>query len=708
MTQVVINNLFYKTKLDGNIKGRIFDFIGKLTLNPDGEGLDLKRPKGAVNPAVRTARVTDFWRAVLFALPDSAGFVLVTVKPHDEAYKYAAKLRLEVNRVTGALELIDQLAIDVAVDRAVQPEPPKAEEQPRPPLLADVSVSDLARFGMDDSVAEKALQITADQLFEELCDALPHLQGCALLDLRAGKDVDQVVSELLGEEDAVSVDTDDIMAALDRPVTKLSFASGSHEELLAAIEGDFSAWRVWLHPQQRRLANHNGWNGPARVTGGAGTGKTVTALHRAHHLAERSSAADLRQPAVLFTTFTKNLAASLTSQLQELGGGDVLDRVDVIHIDALAQRVLREGRAANGRAEAVALVGDDHRAVKEAWVLAAAGTEWTPDFLHAEWNDVVLAQGVADQSAYFKAPRTGRGVPLNRAKRAKVWQAIESAQRHLALSKVLTFRQAASNAADLAERGAGPRYAHAVIDEAQDLHPAHWRLIRALVPDGKDDIFLVGDAHQRIYGRPLVLSRYGIRTTGRSYRLTINYRTSEQILRWSVGVMSSADIDDMEGETEDLAGSRSEFAGPTPERIQCSSPAEEDAKLAEIVRGWIEGGYETDRIGVLSHGAKGVESACRALNDHGINAAVIARDNSAQAGQVQVMTMHRAKGLEFRCVAITRLGEAQSPLPWLISQNPEQAAFLEAQERSLLYVAGTRARERLALIYSNDPSGLLP
>src|SRR5690606_20333066 len=110
-----------------------------------------------------------------------------------------------------------------------------------------------------------------------------------------------------------------------------------------------------------------------------------------------------------------------------------------------------------------------------------------------------------------------------------------------------THTQAAAEAARLLDGSGEARYRHAIVDEAQDLHAAHWRLLRALVPAGTDDLFIVGDAHQRIYGRPLVLSRYGIETRGRSRRLTVNYRTSREILTWCSAVMQGASVDDLEG-----------------------------------------------------------------------------------------------------------------------------------------------------------------
>lgn len=695
-TQIVINNLFTKANrvLDGSVKGRVLDFITKLQHDPSAPALDLKRPQGAIDPRVRTARVNDSWRAVLFELPDGAGFVLASVKPHDDAYIYASNLRMQINAATGALELIDQLAIKGAVAPALR-ERGSGRPAPARPLLAGISTTTLAAFGLTQDVIDTALAITDEEQFEELCDALPAIQGCALLDLRAGKDPDEVYADLIGAQPIESVDTNDVAAALTRATSHLQFATGTSEELLAAIEGDLQAWRVWLHPLQRTLAYRDGFNGPFRVTGGAGTGKTVTALHRARHLAERAHATDASGPVVLVATYTRNLADALGLQFRELAGPEIAPLVDVVNLDALASRILKRHNPVKLR-----LVSPGDPEARAAWQIAASGSEYDPDFLADEWLDVVLANGVSEQAAYLRVPRPGRGTPLNRAKRIEVWALIEKAQQHLAVAGVMTHAQAASAAADIVAADPSLRYRHGIIDEAQDLHPAHWRLVRALVPPGPDDLFIVGDAHQRIYGKPLVLSRYGIETRGRSRRLTINYRTSEQILRWCLSVMNGAAIDDLEGAEDTLVGARSAFSGPVPTSTSAATTVGEDADLVAQVRAWLAEGFQPSDIGVLSRERTGVDAALAALKSAGVPAVLVDRtDTQAAARNVQVMTMHRAKGLEFTCVAITRLGRRHYP-PAFIAGLPEQRKELQlAQERALLYVAGSRARERLALLH---------
>ncbi len=226
-----------------------------------------------------------------------------------------------------------------------------------------------------------------------IVDALPSSQGNAVLDLAYGKSPDEVWADLV-IEDPGEVDVDDLEAALQRPLSRLSFTTyeGENEdELRAVLEGDFAKWRVWLHPLQRKLAQHKGWNGPFRVTGGAGTGKTVTAIHRARFLARRLDTESSTQK-VLFTTFTKNLARTIESQLKQLAGPKVGDRVDVVNIDSLARRVVTASEAGRNAVSSVTFVAADADEVRELWssaVLVAVG-QWEPAFLADEWAQVVL------------------------------------------------------------------------------------------------------------------------------------------------------------------------------------------------------------------------------------------------------------------------------------------------------------------------------
>jgi superfamily I DNA/RNA helicase len=352
--------------------------------------------------------------------------------------------------------------------------------------------------------------------------------------------------------------------------------------------------------------------------------------------------------------------------------------------------------------------------VEALWAAARrpADGEWTLRFLQDEWSHVVLAHQVTTEADYLTVSRSGRGQRLSRPQRAQLWRVFERFGQLMRAQGLETFTQLVAEAALLLASDqtvvASLGYTYAVIDEAQDLHPAHWRLLRALIPARQDDLFIVGDAHQRIYGRPLPLSRFGIETRGRSRRLTVNYRTSRQILRWSLRVVDS-ETDDLEGATESLVGARSLFNGPDPTMSGYTTTVQENAALVEQIRAWVAEGLAAGEIAVFVRERRTVTDILRAFRDAGLPAAeVTAHEDRSDGDLVRVMTMHRAKGLEYRAIALPRMSATEFPPPYVRDLADEDARSAERTERNLLYVAGSRARERLWISWAGHPSRLLP
>jgi superfamily I DNA/RNA helicase/mRNA-degrading endonuclease RelE of RelBE toxin-antitoxin system len=717
-TTVLMHDLFENSynDLDGSVRSRVLTFMVKLQQDPDATGLDFKRPKGAANKHVRTARVNDNYRAVLVnagADDDNSTLWLVAVKKHDDAYKFAETLTLQVNEKTGAAELYDPVALDDALDNARTESASRTGAEPWMP--ASVSQADLERFGVAPDVAAELKQVTTEDALQRLIEALPASQSNAVLDLAFGKDPQDVWNDLVIDEPG-PIDIEDLETALKRPLSRLSFTAvdgDNEEELRAVLEGDFAKWRVWLHPLQRKLATHEGWNGPFRVTGGAGTGKTVTAIHRARFLAKQldSSGVDAKVK-VLFTTFTRNLPRTIEGQLIQLAGPSITNRVHITNIDSLARAVLAGTDSGRDYVNSTKIASDGQ--IEQLWRTALQGCKhsWDANFLNEEWSEVVLGNAIADEAGYLRVARSGRSQRLSRPQRSDVWLAIEKFQLLMRAQGLGTFTEWASRAATALAANPTLRdqfgYRHAVVDEGQDFHPAHWKLLRALIPTGTDDLFIVGDAHQRIYGKPAPLSRFGIETRGRARRLTVNYRTSREILRWCLGI-ADADADDLDASSDTLAGARSVFGGPEPESLGFKSKSEEDKGIVAKIEQWIADGYSRSDIAVFVYERNDVRELSESLHAAGIDAEVVNESTKEEklGDVVRVMTMHRAKGLEYRAVAMGRLGSKSFP-PYYVQQKHGDER--EQEERKLLrvlYVAGSRARERLALFWAGELSALL-
>ena len=772
------------TARDSSLKAKIGPFITKLSTMTASTGLHLERIRGAADRRVRTARVTDFYRAVLFEL-DAGGepvYVIHGIWPHDEANRIAESVTVGVNPYNGATEVTriqdviqqDAGAVEQA-RRAARAELDaarrEAEEIAREAVRIQSANAEARRqnaravpgavaapgrdhaltwpeglsvetlhdeLGIDVRLGAAALAATCEsQLLDLAITARVAWQGEALLALATGSTIDDVREdfELLRPQDVAPVPTDaDIIAGLRRRAARTEFAwLETDEDLRRAIEGlTFSQWQLFLHPQQRALVDRR-TNGPMRISGGAGTGKTVVTVHRAAALAKRDAAAG--EVRILLTTYTRNLADDLRRQVvqlaptlpfaERLGEPGLLvsglDRIARAVLQRAGDSIAQTAERVIGRPRTRVLTLPDSKSNPWYEALALMGNELpeglrSADFLESEYELIVLPQRITTLRQYLRVRRPGRGVALARDKRAAVWRAIESYRDRSAALDVVSFsEQLALAAAWLdaeAARGAPRPFRHVLVDEAQDLTPAHLQLLRALVDSGPDDLFLAEDSHQRIYGRKITLSHYGIQVRGRSRRLTRNYRTTRQNLDLAFGILDPGAYEDMEGRAEEhrYVSPRS---GPEPLLIHASDHDQEIKEAGALLDWWLEedrdAGEEGDpeTIAVLVRDRYQRDAVVTGLAQQGIEVRPVDRE-AVGRGRPVVMTMHRAKGLEFRKVLLFDVSEDSIPRS-LRDQRYSEADRTDAllRERSLLYVAATRARDQLAISWSGRKSPLL-
>ncbi|MFC5752602.1 UvrD-helicase domain-containing protein [Actinomadura rugatobispora] len=660
-------------------------------------GLHLEKIQGARDPRVRTIKIDDGRRGVVLKPETGDVYCLLAVLEHDAAYKYATGRKFSVNHRLGLLEVRDARALDT-----LRPALGAVAETTDERLFADFSNADLIGLGLDAEVLPIIRLVTNDDHLGALETMLPEPQFLALLALADGMTLQEAWEEvcrlLPDSEPPAEVDTADLVTAMERTPSEIAFVSGS-DELASILENPFALWRLFLHPAQRKLAYRPSYTGSAQVTGGAGTGKTVTALHRARYLAARSER-------VLVTTFTTTLAEALGRQLDLLiEEPDVRKRVEVINADKLAYRTVKEEADAYpriiGEAELQALW---HRAADQ------SNAPFSPAFLHREWEQVVLAQGLTSKAAYLACDRRGRGRQLNPAQREQAWAAIARFQETLGRTRQATYLQLADRAAEIFKRRPDLRYRHIVVDEAQDLHPSRWRMLRAAVDSGPDDLFIVGDPHQRIYDNRVSLKRLEIKVAGRSHRLKLSYRTTAEILTWAVRTLGIEPVAGLDDEPATLAGFRSSLHGRRPVVRACPDEKTELDDLVDQVRAWLEAGIEPHAIGIAARFNPVAGRAEQALRDAGIATISLAASGSAPEC-VRIGSMHRMKGLEFRCVAVIGVNDVACPAPRALTDEAEDPIARRQdlqRERCLLFVACTRARDALYVSYSGNRSSFLP
>ena len=736
-------------QLDASVRQKAFTFLQKITTDDTASGLHIEPIKGARDPRVRTGRVDQQYRAVLFKLTSGADttYVFHGIWNHDDAIEVARKIELRVNPVNGMPEIRD---VEVERARAVRfetagittPKPlparPEASafETTSAPLLGapllDVPLDELVCvLGLPEGVALAALAATRDdEVLAAAASDAPQWQHLALVGLAAGMSVREVMDDLGLDPNAVTSaagDTDDeLLKSLQHPAASIEFARiEGVEELRRVIEsGDFGAWRVFLHPEQRRFVAQT-TTGAFRLSGGAGTGKTVVLLHRAKRLLDAHPGVR-----VILTTYTVNLANAMRRDLNRLDPDLLIAEhlgepgAYVTGIDAIARQVLRAaGSDVRDSVEEVLGVGHadvTHITAETAWrdAISLAGNDLperlrSSRFFEAEYALVVLPARITSRDEYLRARRPGRGVRLGRAERAAVWQVVEAYRLASRIAGSIDFQETATIAAAwLNSRSADKgRFADRVlVDEGQDMTPAHWQLLRALVAEGPDDLFIAEDSHQRIYGNKITLSHYGIAIRGRSRRLTLNYRTTAQNLHFAVTILAGGSYQDLEAEPESTNGYRSARSGPRPVLRGLASLSEELDSAAATVSRWMSelGGQQLDTIAVLVRDSRQRDLVVTGLTERGVPVRAVDR-NQARSGAPLVMTMHRAKGAEFAKVLLFGVSEGSIPMPMRDYEfSDEDKADALLRERSLLYVAASRARDELVVTWSGDPSGLMP
>ncbi|MET9974703.1 UvrD-helicase domain-containing protein [Streptomyces microflavus] len=713
MPHIAITNTFWEgvDRLDKPARVRVHKAMAKfqqLTMHQlhSDKGLHLESVVSARDPRMRTVRVDDGLRIVLLAPDDGSDlFTFVHVVSHDKAYSWARRRLYTINAVTRCLEVRDLTAME-------QITPLFAEEAEAAPRLLFVSWTDatLRRLGIDDVTLRAARTITGKAQLEAFGKLMPEDQFEALWLLAEGFEADAVYRDLVAARQSATVEESEepkgeLAAAVSRTRSRIALVTGS-EELADILTKPFDAWRIFLHPSQRRIAYRPSYAGPVQITGGPGTGKTVVALHRVKHLLDR--APDTR---ILLTTYTGALARSLRSGLALLLDQDqaLLDRVTVTTVDALARRTVSQLDRPPGT-----ILGDKDGRRHWQRVVRTLEPPWSEAFLAQEYRHVLLAQDLRSSEEYAACRRRGRGSALGKAQRERVWQAMTHFEDGLvAGDRACTWLQPCARAARLLadKPGEGPRFDHVVVDEAQDLHPAQWRLLRAVVAEGDDDLFVTGDPHQRIYDARVSLRSLGISVAGRGARLRLNYRSTEEILRWSKALLDGEPVDDLSGDASDsLSGYRSLLHGERPEFEGHGTEAAEVDAVVERVGAWVAAGVAPSEIAVCARFRTHTTRIADRLVAAGLPVVQVKDDESGNAVGVRVSSLHSLKGLEFRCVAVAGVTASAFPFQAAVTPadvDPLQHATDLAAERCLLFVACTRAREALYVSHSGRASVFL-
>jgi len=668
------------SRLNGDEQKAVKTTAFDLQLNPANPGMSFHKLDKVRDKNFWSVRVSSDIRLIVHRQPGS--LLLCYVDHHDAAYDWAARRKLEVHAQTGAAQIVEvrERVEEIVIPRYVE------EVRPALPIFAATPPETLLRYGVPAEWVDEVRRVSEEGLLD-LADHLPAEAAEALLQLATG-----VTPPLprIG---------DDATDPFAHPDAQRRFRMMRNvEELAAALDYPWEKWTVFLHPVQREAVERD-YNGPARVSGSAGTGKTIVALHRAVYLARTQP--DAR---VLLTTFSDTLANALRQKLRILLSGEprLAERIEVHSLDAIASRLYE----ANFGRPRLATAAEVRQIVQTATqtVAQAAGQPFPLPFVLAEWENVVDAWQLQEWEAYRAVTRLGRRTRLSDKQRAALWAVFAKTWATLQVQGLMTPAGLFSRlAAHFAVTGRSP-FDAIVVDEAQDLSVAQLRFLAALSNGKANSLFFTGDLGQRIFQQPFSWKALGVDVRGRSRTLRVNYRTSHQI-RAQADRLLGPEVGDVDGNREDRRGTVSAFNGPEPTIQTLETEAAESAAVSGWLVARMAEGIAPHETGVFVRTAAQLPRAQAAVAAAGLPYKVLDDHVETTSGHVSISTMHLAKGLEFRAVAVMACDDEVIPLQERIETAGDESELEEVYntERHLLYVACTRARDHL-LVTSVRPA----
>jgi mRNA-degrading endonuclease RelE of RelBE toxin-antitoxin system len=658
------------------VKTTAFD----LQMNPAHPSFQFHKLERGRDPRFWSVRVNSDIRIIVHRTEGS--LLLCYVAHHDDAYDWAERRRLETHPKTGAAQLVEvrETVQEIRIPKYIEEERPAP---PKPRLFLSLSDSELLEYGVPPEWLPDVRNATEDTILG-LADHLPSEAAEALLELAVGRKPQPLVPVAAGTD------------PFQHPDAQRRFRVMSNlEELERALDFPWEKWTVFLHPDQRSIVERN-YNGPARVSGSAGTGKTIVALHRAAHLARTNP--DTR---VLLATFSDALANALRAKLRHLIHHEprLGERIEVYSMNALGRRLyeLKLGRPQIASREVI------DELIKAA-AQAVEGHKFSQHFLMTEWSEVVDAWQLDSWEAYRDVTRLGRKTRLQEKQRVVLWSIFDRVRSELAKRGLMTYPALfGALTAKLATEAKFP-FDFAVVDEAQDVNVSQLRFLASVTGARPNALFFAGDLGQRIFQQPFSWKALGVDVRGRSFTLKINYRTSHQI-RHQADRLLGQELADVDGNTEKRGGTISTFNGPPPEIRTFGAEREEIEAVGRWLEARLKEGVACHEIGLFVRSAAQLDRASAAMNAAKIPFKVLDDSVETTSGIASVSTMHLAKGLEFRSVVVMACDDEVVPLQERIETVGDDADLEEvyATERHLLYVACTRARDHL-LITGLEPA----
>ena len=626
-------------KLPKKIQDKVVNFQRKFREDPTTSGIHLEPIAQFRNNALRTARVDDNYRVVVGVL-DGDNYSLLYVADHEEAYRWGTNKRFVWNEHTQACQLV---TIEEKVEEHTIPSPTPAEAS----FFSGIPEEKLLKIGIPQETIQRVMAIENLDDLDALEPILPVDAYENIFNIMDGENIDYIIAAI--EEGQARSDEDKLLSDNN----KRRFVEITDDDALQQIiEQGMDKWQIFLHPSQRKLVDAE-YKGAMKVSGGAGTGKTIAAIHRLKYLCQKQGAN------VLFTTYTRTLCENLASSIQKLNIPSqkyTLSNIDKVLLDVADKYKVKDGY------KVLDYSGDEESLKLWREVLETEVTEFDEQFLYDEYIDVIVYFGNKDVKQYMMQPRVGRTKALSRKQRIDIWKLVEKyvalKQERRVVDRLELFNETTTY---LNENDIHP-YTNVIADEFQDFSNPELKFLRALVAEGRNDLFLTGDPVQRIYtGRKINFGAAGINVRGvRSKKLKINYRTTEPIKRVALSVVKGVDFDDMDGGKENLKGYVSLIhEGEAPQyRIVVDANAEVQ-QVIDWMKECLDSDIKLSEICIAAPSMNLLKDMQSRLHHDGTDYRVLkgSKRQGSTKGGVDLCTLHSLKGLEYRVIILMGINE---------------------------------------------------
>lgn len=686
ITETYLSSVF---KLDNQSKKLTLSTITQLSENPKSTSLQIhgiERIK--CDSKFRSARVNDDLR-VIFAMQGDT-FTLLYVDHHDAAYNWCEGKYL--NRTSFGAEYIYDEKVMLSSDFV--PEEKDFFGNFETPLLekANIKVKHLAKLDIPEIHAENLLTITSEDRFIEYIAIFPAEIQEALIDIVTGsKTFDMVYNELMDDDN-----NGEESNPLEHKDSKRRFyITQSIEELEMLMENDeFEKWTIFLHPSQEKLVKKN-FNGPALIEGGPGTGKTIVGIHRAVYLSQNVYKAEDNKK-ILFCTFSKKLAKVISDKLEKLmKQHNVKNNIDVVSIDSFIFSTLKKNL---GSAKPISVDNTITELIDKLY--NKFNPKGSKGFYEYEYFEIIEKYNIKTLEEYLEADRSGTGMPLDKNARTTAWTFISEILKAKEENKVYTFVDRAYDLLQGLENGSIKKeYDSIIIDEAQDLETIKLRAICNCVRTDKNNLLILSDVNQRIFRLSTWKKDGGINVVGRTYHLSVNYRTTKQINDYARYQFVSSEMI-----TTHIKEYKSIFNGVEPLIEGFNSESAQYKYVVTKVNELSENNYPAEQICVICSTVDECKQVHSILTFSDIKSTILTGDivPGPNTG-ICICPINGVKGLEFEAVILFNYNNIGKSM-----LNDSQSAAVKINYEKLIecekYVAATRARNELIITYMEDES----